>query len=512
MSFPGKRSILAYSNTQKVTVIGSFHIKGEGSMKFKIQLVTSSETGEEIQELVCLEREAEVIEGIGITLVEAKTLLAAAQKQIVDQQIAAYLASRQRCPQCGRSFRHKDHHPLIFRTLFGNLELSSPRWHKCSCQPHKTNTFSPLTILFPERCSPERMYLETKWASLVSFELAAQMLEDVFPTDTRFRTTSVRNHLRHVANRAEATLGKEQLSFIDGCPYEWARLPRPPAPLTVGIDGGYVRQWDNKKTHFEVIVGKSIPEEGDSKCFGLVQSYDAKPKRRLFEVLKGQGMQFNQQITFLSDGGETVRNLQLYLNPEAEHLLDWFHITMRLTVLKQTAKGLPMAISDEDDEKYDLREPTLEILKSIKWYLWHGNTYEALQHLEKLEMDLYAADMGSKSSTIRKLLRMVEEFHTYIANNRSFITNYGQRYHQGDRISTGFVESVVNYVIAKRFTKKQQMQWSPEGAHLLLQMRTRVLNGELEQTFREWYPGFRIDDGGVAPVKPDTSLTSLLFF
>ena len=30
-----------------------------------------------------------------------------------------------------------------------------------------------------------------------------------------------------------------------------------------------------------------------------------------------------------------------------------------------------------------------------------------------------------------------------------------------------------------------------EGTHLLLQMRTRVLNGELEQMFRDWHPGFR---------------------
>ena len=34
----------------------------------------------------------------------------------------------------------------------------------------------------------------------------------------------------------------------------------------------------------------------------------------------------NQQITFLSDGGDTVRDLQLYLNPHAEHLLDWLHV------------------------------------------------------------------------------------------------------------------------------------------------------------------------------------------
>ena len=211
--------------------------------------------------------------------------------------------------------------------------------------------------MFTEHCSPERLYLETKWASLVSFGLAAQLLQDVLPTDSHIRATSVRNHLQRVAQRAEAGLGGEQISFIEGCPREWAALPRPRAPLTVGIDGGYVRHWSHTKTNFEVLVGKSIPEEGASKCFGLVQSYDDKPKRRLFEVLKGQGMQPNQQITFLSDGGDTVRNLQLYLNPEAEHVLDWFHVTMRLTVFHQTAKGLPMTIGNGDEQR-ELREPT----------------------------------------------------------------------------------------------------------------------------------------------------------
>jgi len=57
----------------------------------------------------------------------------------------------------------------------------------------------------------------------------------------------------------------------------------------------------------------------------------------LYEILKSQGMQNNQLVTFLSDGGDTVRDLQLFLNPEAEHLLDWVHITMRITVMKQMA-------------------------------------------------------------------------------------------------------------------------------------------------------------------------------
>jgi hypothetical protein len=34
-------------------------------------------------------------------------------------------------------------------------------------------------------------------------------------------------------------------------------------------------------------------------------------------------MQPNQQVTFLTDGGEDVRDLPLYLNRQAEHCLDW---------------------------------------------------------------------------------------------------------------------------------------------------------------------------------------------
>ena len=54
-----------------------------------------------------------------------------------------------------------------------------------------------------------------------------------------------------------------------------------------------------------------MSQDGESsKCFGFVNRYDTKPKRRLFETLKSQGMQMNQAVTFLSDGGDTVRDLQ----------------------------------------------------------------------------------------------------------------------------------------------------------------------------------------------------------
>jgi len=68
--------------------------------------------------------------------------------------------------------------------------------------------------------------------------------------------------------------------------------------------------------------------------------------------------------------------------------------------------------------------------------------------LRFLEMDLESAAFENREETTRKLLKAVEEFSTYIERNGGFIPNYGERYRNGERISTGFVESTVNYVVS----------------------------------------------------------------
>jgi transposase-like protein len=59
----------------------------------------------------------------------------------------------------------------------------------------------------------------------------------------------------------------------------------------------------------------------------------------------------------------------------------------------------------------------------------------------------------------------------------------------GETISTAFVESAINQVLSKRFVKRQQMRWTDRGAHLLLQVRTKVLDEDWRSTLSRWYPG-----------------------
>ena len=88
-------------------------------------------------------------------------------------------------------------------------------------------------------------------------------------------------------------------------------------------------------------------------------------------------------------------------------------------------------------------------------------------------------------------MKAVREFRGYIEANQNFIPNYGDRYRHGEKISTAFAESAVNQVISKRMVKKQQMRWTESGAHNLLQIRTKVLNNQLRETFVRWYPGMQ---------------------
>jgi hypothetical protein len=452
-------------------------------MKVRVQVIVESDQGEThcVEDVAQFERGMLQPEALGLTLAEAKALLQGVQQAMVTEQTTAYLDAQRRCPACQVPRRCKGHHQLVYRTIFGKLTLPSPRWYVCRCQTTEPRSFSPLAELLQEHTAPELRYLEAKFAALMSYGVTVDVLGEILPIGAQLNSTTVQRHLLRVAERMEHEMGEEQAMFIEGCPAEWEDLPAPDAPLTVGLDGGYVHARDEqsrKAGWFEVIVGKSLPDEGASKCFGFVHTYDTRPKRRLFEVLKSQGMQANQQVTFLSDGGDTVRELPMYLHPEAEHLLDWFHISMRVTVMGQIAKG---TTTDE----LDIVKP----LERVKWYLWHGNVFRALQVLDDLLMDL--EDIELTTERVKKLRKAVDEFRGYIAVNRPFIPNYGDRYRHGETISTAFVESTVNQVVSRRMVKQQQMRWTQRGAHLLLQVRAQALNDDLRATFGRWYPGMQ---------------------
>ena len=244
-------------------------------MRVKLQLVRCSDEGQEetVTALVTLQKDAQRIEHRGLTLREAKQLLNTLQKHLLQHQVDTFRAACATCPDCGTPLKAKGYHTRTFRTLFGTFTLTRPRLIHCRYRRRKTTSCRPLTALLSASVAPALLCIETKWASLVSYGLTVGGLTDFLPLDVTLDVKTVRHETLKVAERCEAELGEEQGSFIAGCPRDWGTFPIPDGPITVGLDGGYVRDWEAKKHTCEVIVGKSTlafkREKEEEKMFQI---------------------------------------------------------------------------------------------------------------------------------------------------------------------------------------------------------------------------------------------------
>jgi len=181
-------------------------------------------------------------------------------------------------------------------------------------------------------------------------------------------------------------------------------------------------------------------------------------------------------VTVLSDGAEIMKRLPRALPQPTGHIIDWFHIAMKIQPLQQIADHVVRSRGGADGEMAHVDAD----VRSLKWKLWHGQTDLAVDQLERMTNDFAKLrEKGDLAAT--RLLHLVHPILIYVRSNKSAIINYGARFRSGRRIASALAESAGNSLVTRRMVKKQQMQWSKRGAHLLLQVRAAVLNGDLRE-------------------------------
>ena len=149
-------------------------------------------------------------------------------------------------------------------------------------------------------------------------------------------------------------------------------------------------------------------------------------------------------------------------------ILDWFHIAMKFKAAENSVFGSKMIESTE-------RAAVEREIQGAKWLVWHGKNAKAVARIKALDDDLLVKP-GYEFSTLWWNLHRVS---CYVKNNVGTLVNYGARHRKGLPISSSIAESAVNLVVSHRMAKKQQMRWTDEGAHSLVQVRVATLNGEL---------------------------------
>ena len=451
---------------------------------WRVKLVTELQAGETTEvEVARLERDEQAgLADLGLRLAEAKQLTAAIQAEIVPAQVTIAGEHRRTCVACGRVLASKGHYTATFRSLFGDVPIRVRRLLTCPCQgTGEARSFAAFD-LEAATVAPELAYVTARYAALAPFGKVADLLSELLPVSGAQNAGTVRNRTMRVG---EAVVQPHATKTAEPA------TARPAEPVVVGLDGGYVRSRHRQdERHFEVIAGKVIDAEGNQSRFAFARNSPTIASDAFKQALAVAGVTADTPATVLCDGDAGLWRLQREALPNATVVLDWWHAAVRFEHALQAARGLGAADAH-------LAAEAVRGLERAKWRLWHGRWPGCRRKLAALCRWAQRTSIRGMAG-IGRLEHHVGELLAYLERNQGALVHYAARRRNGEPISTAFVESSVNEIIAKRMNKKQQMRWNRATVQPFLDVRTAVLNDTLEDAFRHRYPGFRPANGDEA--------------
>ena len=456
-----------------------------GVMQWTVRLEARASAGEvTTTELVTFSRPGVVstFAEIGLMLAETKMLLAKLQAGMLCGQVAEHAAHHRACAACGVLQPLKDRRTRRLQTLFGTVEVEAPRFKACRC--HLTTslagvTVSPVCALLTARCTPELEQVQAELGARTSFRDGARILEALLPVSPanheslRTRTHAVALQLE-VADRQAAA----KVTAVSGEPATAAaaEASRP----VVMLDGAYVRAVPGHRVrNFEAICGKVEHEGHATRRFALVRSVAEQPHALLRAALQDQGWREGDAVTAISDGDPALPALvRSATGGPVEFILDWFHLSMRVHHVEQVMGGL-CALEPSPFAPLDQARIDVERLRHLLWNGHHKKACEALGRITSWAKNAGVLNDPALEARIKRLVARCTELQTYIDTNEGVLIDYGQRHRAGKPISTSRAEGTVNQLVSARTNKRQQMRWSPRGAHRVLQVRAAVLDGRV---------------------------------
>ena len=325
--------------------------------------------------------------------------------------------------------------------------------------------------IMPDRCTPEYERTIAKMGSLLPYRRARTLLAELLPLGKPQALETTRQRTLRVGTRLEQ-------EAVAGAGTKPATATK---SIALSIDGGHVRaarQYQGRT--FEVLLAQVSNAEGKRVVFASVPAEATAQTRQLRGVLRGLGAIPTTPVTVLSDGADGPRSLGEAASPgPTHHVLDWFHLAMRVQHVAQAATTWPDTAGTDRLAGGCLTKS----IERIRWRLWHGQVQRALALIaETIVTVAAAADGNPPSATIaRKVTRLLRDLETYVSGQAGIIIDYATARRRKEPISTAVTESTVQWLLHRRMNAQQQMRWSPQGAHLMLKVRTAAVNGTLER-------------------------------
>jgi len=410
-------------------------------------------------------------ETLGLTAAEGKKTLAGLQSHLVQAQTEEHCRNRRRCQRCGAQRPLKDIRPRRLTSLFGVVEVRAPRFGPCRCGVASRRTITPVAEIMPDRCTPEYERTLARMGALFPYRRARSLLAEFFPLGDVPEVETVRQRTLQVGARLE----REAVAPPTSAP------PTEAQSIALAIDGGHVKAVRSYQMRsFEVFVAQVSNDNGKPVVFSSMPAEADRQTQQLRGVLHDLGATPRTSVTILSDGADGPRALgeAASVGPTL-HVLDWFHLAMRIQHVAQAAKSWPETPPAEREEGVRLADN----IEHIHWRLWHGQVRRSLDLIgETLAMLEATAQTASPNApAAAKVVGVLRGLETYVSGQSEMIIDYATARGSDEPISTATTESTVQWLLHRRMGANQQMRWSPRGAHLMLKVRTSVVNGTFNQ-------------------------------
>ena len=247
------------------------------------------------------------------------------------------------------------------------------------------------------------------------------------------------------------------------------------------IDGAHIRAAPGYQSrHLDVTVGKVEVTDRRPRRFALAPKGSDHPLAPVRAALLEQGWHPGRPLAVISDGEAALPNLvRAAIGEPVRHILDWFHLSMRMRPIEQVLTGLS-ARNFQDPGSVQAAQASIERIRHL---LWHGRPDKADQEIVLLlghGGKIVERNGMSVQESTNDLTRLCKELQGYVQNNSDSITNYHRRYHGKQPVSSSRAEGCVDEIANARMGKKQRMRWSPRGAHRVALVRAAVLDGRLK--------------------------------
>jgi hypothetical protein len=259
------------------------------------------------------------IADLGLTLAEAKRLLAGVQREIVAAQAREHAVQRPECPRCDGACRVKDYRDHAVATLFGQVTVRLPRFRCAACGGIEAGLAWPLHC----RSTPELDRLQAHLCALMTYRTAADLLEQMFPVDTGKHHETLRRHTLKVGE----ALGECAVTRPETAASE----------IVVTLDSTFIRSCADGERHLEVRVGNVETSSGGRQVFGAVAKAGTDIRALIRRTLDTVGRTEGTALTAFTDGCPGLRRILADAGVSTPPTLDWFHIAMRLQHLKSPA-------------------------------------------------------------------------------------------------------------------------------------------------------------------------------